>query len=134
MNRILEYVSTAATAQAAEPQPEFEQPADGQLLDAYSKAVTGVVRKVAPAVVFIQVRARPQAADGQPRRGPQGGSGSGFIFTHDGFILTNSHVVHGADEVRVTLADGRDFPASLIGGDPDPDLAVIRLEGNLDGA
>ena len=129
MTRILDFVS-ASTAESQTPR--LEQPSNDDLLDAYSRAVTGVVKRAGPAVVFIQVLHKGPAKDGQQRR-PQGGSGSGFIFTPDGFILTNSHVVHGADEIAVTLADGRDFSARLIGDDPDTDLAVIRLQGHFEG-
>src|SRR5688572_17305628 len=92
---------------------------DEQLLDGYSKTVSSVVHEVAPSVVNIRVQ---QAA--QP--GP-GGSGSGFVIAPDGFILTNSHVVHGASKIDVTLADTRSVSADLVGEDPESDLAVIRV-------
>jgi S1-C subfamily serine protease len=111
------------------PQPDNPDPGDDDsLLDAYSRAVTQVVEAVSPAVVNIEVQRLRLRAD---RRRPleMRGSGSGFLFTPDGYILTNSHVVHNTDIIDVTLADGQPHRAELIGDDPDTDLAIIRIPG-----
>jgi S1-C subfamily serine protease len=109
-------------------EPEYEARPHPAPLDAYSRAVIHGASTVAPSVVAIEVRhPEPTEAQARGRRPmPRGGSGSGFVFTPDGFILTNSHVVHGASKIQVHLTDGGRYEAQLIGDDPDTDLAVIR--------
>lgn len=97
---------------------------DDALLDAYSQTVVGALERVHHAVAHIAVERR--ATSGSPGAA-RGGSGSGFLFTPDGYLLTNSHVVHGAHALRVTLADGSTYDADLVGDDPSTDLAVLRI-------
>src|SRR5919198_5632473 len=116
-------VSNPTTERAALSEP---QAVDGPLFDAYSEAVVRAVERTGPAVVHLDV-ALARARRTAPAAPPSGGSGSGFIFTPDGFALTNSHVVHDAVSVRATLPDGAQYAAEVVGDDPDTDLAVLRL-------
>jgi S1-C subfamily serine protease len=97
---------------------------DAELLDAYSRTVTGVADAATPAVVAIHTR-RASA------RGSQAGSASGFVFTPDGLILTNSHVVHGASALRVASVRGEEYDADLLGEDPHTDTALIRVSASM---
>jgi Trypsin-like peptidase domain len=133
MSRRYEIASISDEEIKAEERRAFflERTADSDeaLLDAYSQTVIGVAERVSLSDVNIEIR--PQRNDRRARRerSPQEarGSGSGFIFTPDGSILTNSHVAHGAAGIEVTLADGRHYEGQPVGDDPDTDLAVIRI-------
>jgi S1-C subfamily serine protease len=98
---------------------------DSGLLDAYSRAVVGAVDRIGPSVVKIEALGTAPGRNGRSER--PGATGSGLIFTPDGLTLTNCHVVHGSRVLRVTLSDGRQTDADLIGEDADTDLAVLRV-------
>jgi S1-C subfamily serine protease len=133
MNRTLEWVSQNESnngLETAEKQKtELSPDSDHHLLDAYSRSVIAAADAVSPSVVNIEVHQTPRGkALVDPRRPREArGAGSGFIFTKDGLIMTNSHVVHGAAEIEVTISDGGRFVADIVGDDPETDLAVIRI-------
>ncbi len=110
--------------------PAIRPSSEDHLLDAYSRAVVTTAEKVSPSVVNIEVHHREHGRRATEPRPPREahGSGSGFLFTPDGFILTNSHVVHQASAMAVTLSDGHRYPGHLVGDDPDTDLAVIQID------
>lgn len=104
---------------------------DGAILDAYSNTVIRVAKKVSESVVQIKVRKPKRNATVRNRRRQQPyGTGSGFIISTDGYIVTNSHVIKGADQIQVTLQDGRQYMAKLIGDDPATDIAVLQIDAD----
>jgi S1-C subfamily serine protease len=111
---------------AADRQQGRDPDDEAPLLDAYSSAVVAAVDRVGPSVVHIDVR----GAGGRARDAERRGSGSGFVFSPDGLILTNSHVVSGSRSILVSFADGSSAQADLVGDDPDTDLALLRIDGN----
>jgi S1-C subfamily serine protease len=126
----LSWLSGEAAAEDPETLPEPRQagpqaPSDAELLDAYSRAVTAVVDSVGPAVVSIHIGEGRGSSEFEPS-----GAGSGFVITPDGYILTNSHVVANAREIRALFIDGRRLAATLIGRDPSTDLAVLRVSAS----
>ncbi|HXB91027.1 MAG TPA: trypsin-like peptidase domain-containing protein [Puia sp.] len=118
-------------------QPTDPRHKDAGLLDSYSRTITGVVGQVAEAVVHIQVQKPAEPGRGRDRQREQTrdreqtlvpASGSGFVISTDGFVVTNNHVIEGAREIRVSLADGRMVNAELKGADPSTDMAVLKID------
>ncbi len=109
---------------ASSPTPAGEGPPGAEALDAYSRVVAGVAAELTPRVAAVQVN----------RRGPDGrfaaGAGSAVVFTDDGFMLTNAHVVGRADAGKASFADGTVTPFHVAGVDPLSDLAVLRADGH----
>ncbi|MBN3034647.1 MAG: trypsin-like peptidase domain-containing protein [Bacteroidales bacterium] len=102
-------------------------PDEEQILDAYSNTVSGVARRVSPAVVHIRVTRKAGARGQGNRQQPDAGTGSGFVISTDGYIVTNHHVINNAVGILVNMTDGREFRAELVGADAPTDLAVIKV-------
>jgi S1-C subfamily serine protease len=120
----------AVPAAGARPEdPAGATPRDAELLDAYSQTVTRVAKRVGPATAKVDVR-RSQGGPGAPGPRSDGGSGSGFLFTPDGLIVTNSHVIAGARRIEVTLPGSDPQSARVVGDDPHTDIAVLSIPGH----
>ncbi len=116
MDPLFTFLASPFSDSSTNEQPPIE---DAPLLDAYSTAVTRAVDRVSPSVVKIDVTASSSR---------RGGSGSGFVFTPDGLVLTNSHVVRGGSRFQLTFNDGQQALATLVGEDTDTDTAVLRTD------
>ncbi len=124
---MLDFLATTNTPlPPATIRPVPEQ--DDNLLDAYSQTVTRVARTVSNAVVHLNVT-KPNNQRNAPQPNNPAGTGSGFVISSDGYVVTNSHVVNGATRIEASLPDGRTFLAHTLGDDPATDIAVLKIEG-----
>ena len=130
---MLSFLATEGASASAAGYPRRVEEQDDYLLDAYSQTVTGVAGRVSAAVVHLKVQklqAQNRRRQPVPPDDRGGGTGSGFIISSDGFVVTNSHVVNGASRIEASLPDGRTFQASVVGDDPATDIAVVKIDGN----
>lgn len=122
---------SAASAGAEEKRRVADE--DMNLLDAYSQTVVRVAQRVSNAVAHLKVQ-KPPAPNQRGRQTPPnqqaGGTGSGFLISSDGYMVTNSHVVNGATHIEASLPDGRAFQARVVGDDPATDIAVVKIDGD----
>lgn len=128
--RFLETYSKNTSSTA--PGSPHAQVSDYALLDAYSQTVVRVAQQISDAVVHLKIQKNQpaQAPRQQQPNGQNGGTGSGFIISTDGFVVTNSHVVSGADRIEAHLPDGRSYTAQIVGDDPATDIAVVKIDGD----
>jgi S1-C subfamily serine protease len=127
---MLDFLATESAASATPPHTRPNTPTDDTLLDAYSQTVTRVARHSSDAVVHLKVQ-KPDNQRKNPRQPDNAaGTGSGFIISSDGYVVTNSHVVHGATRIEASLPDGRTFQAHTLGDDPATDVAVLKIDGD----
>lgn len=128
-----QFLSTEGASGEARSSRPTDSVSDAQLLDTYSQTVVNVAERVSAAVVHLKVQ-KNQAANRRSnpqQRGGQGdGSGSGFVISSDGFIVTNSHVVNDSQRIEASLPDGRSFTARVVGDDPATDIAVVKIDGD----
>jgi S1-C subfamily serine protease len=134
-----DFLSSENEGQSASGRVPGEQSeAEDEIQDAYSRAIVGAAERISPSIVGVRVYTREQALGERAAPGKRGspapdsggreaGHGSGFVITPDGYVLTNSHVIHGAGRILVTLFDGVSYEARLVGDDPDTDIAVARV-------
>ncbi|MFN0174158.1 MAG: S1C family serine protease [Saprospiraceae bacterium] len=129
---MLDFLASEEVPEVRSSSPRTPADLDGDLLDTYSKTVAGVARQVSGAVVHLKVQ-KPENQQNRQRQAPGGngqnaGSGSGFVISTDGFVVTNSHVVNGATHIEASLPDGRSFHARTVGDDVSTDIAVVKID------